>query len=167
MLRTLILASCLQFAPVLAAASFKTGMKFQIVLSSVIDTTKPLTPDAPVFDIDMEGTPAATIATLKAKGKTTICYFSAGTHEDWRSDAKSWDPSDYGNQLADWPGERWANINSQGVRNIMEERIKRAAEKGCDALDPDNIGTSTRHADIHRNYTDFDVTDVYVSMPLV
>jgi hypothetical protein len=29
---------------------------------------------------------------------------------------------------------------SQSIRNIMAKRIKLAADKGCDAIDPDNIG---------------------------
>lgn len=44
---------------------------------------------------------------------------SAGTYESWRPDASSFLPTDLGNALADWPGERWLNIRSANVRAIM------------------------------------------------
>ena len=43
-------------------------------------------------------------------GKKVICYFSAGSHEDWRADVGSVASDDLGLQLDNWPGERWWNI---------------------------------------------------------
>ena len=122
-------------------ANFPIGQKFQIVLNGVPDTGKVLQPaDAVVWDVDAEDTTAETITALHAMGKTVICYFSAGTYENWRPDAKQFPPGDLGMTLAEWPNEKWIRLGSTGVRNIMKARISRAAKKGCDAIDPDNTG---------------------------
>jgi hypothetical protein len=65
---------------------FSRGQKFQIILMGTPDASKmPLPPtDAPVWDIDLFDSDAATINTLKIAGKIVICYFSAGPLEDWR-----------------------------------------------------------------------------------
>ncbi|KAF4636721.1 hypothetical protein G7Y89_g1363 [Cudoniella acicularis] len=97
------------------------------------------TPDsAVVWDIDSEDAKEGTIANLKAAGKIVICYFSAGTVEDWRPDAGQFQSADKGKILPDWPHEKWLNLKSTNVRNIMKARIQNAYSKGCDAIDPDN-----------------------------
>jgi hypothetical protein len=40
--------------------------------------------------------------------------------------------------MEEWE-EWWLDLKSANVKTIMEARIKRAAEAGCDAIDPDNI----------------------------
>jgi hypothetical protein len=121
---------------------FTRGQKFQIILLGVPDMSKmPLVPtDAPVWDIDLFDNPASSVAALKATGKTVICYFSAGTAEDWRDDYRDFAAADLGKVLPEWPNEKWIRITSQSIRNIMAKRIKLAADKGCDAIDPDNTG---------------------------
>lgn len=121
---------------------FTRGQKFQIILSGKPDMTKsPLPPiDAPVWDIDLFDNEASIIAGLKAQGKIVICYFSAGTWEDWRDDAREFPEADKGKVLPEWPNEKWIRTGSAKVRDIMAKRIKIAADKGCDALDPDNTG---------------------------
>jgi hypothetical protein len=122
--------------------AFTRGQKFQIILLGVPDMSKmPLPPtDAPVWDIDLFDNPASTMKALKAAGKIVICYFSAGTAEDWRDDYRSFAASDMGKVLPEWPNEKWIRTGSQSIRNIMATRIKLAADKGCDAIDPDNTG---------------------------
>lgn len=122
--------------------TFTKGQKFQIILLGVPDTSKsPLQPtDAKVWDIDLFDTPATTIENLKAANKTVICYFSGGTAEDWRDDYKDFPASDMGKVLPEWPNEKWIQTNSQSIRTIMAKRIKLASDKGCHAIDPDNIG---------------------------
>jgi hypothetical protein len=68
-----------------------------------------------------------------------ICYFSGGSFEDWRPDASLSHPEDLGNHLSGWPGEKWLDIRSQNVRNIMTSRLDLAARKGCDGVDPYNV----------------------------
>ncbi|KAF2458195.1 glycoside hydrolase superfamily [Lineolata rhizophorae] len=115
---------------------------WQIVLLSPLNVSEDATsvePDVEVFDIDLFINDRETIDTLHRLNKKVICYFSAGSSEDWRPDFDDFDESDLGNDLDDWPGERWLNLSSPNVRGIMERRIIMAAEKGCDAVDPDNV----------------------------
>jgi hypothetical protein len=124
-------------------STFTLNQKFQIILLGTPDVSKmPLAPtDAAVWDVDLFDTPASTIQALKAAGKIVICYFSAGTVEDWREDYKDFPAADMGKVLPEWPGERWVRTGSEVVRDVMRRRVEMAKEKGCDAIDPDNIGT--------------------------
>jgi hypothetical protein len=117
----------------------KVNDTWQIILSHPPLVSDTVTPDASIFDIDLFDTPTSTIAQLHKLGKKVICYFSAGSYENWRPDAKSFKDGDMGKNVDDWPGERWLNLSSQNVRDIMKERIKVAKEKGCDGVDPDNV----------------------------
>jgi len=114
---------------------------WQIILSHPPDlsSSSATTPNVSVFDIDLFDTPASTIQQLHSLGKKVLCYFSAGSYEDWRDDADQFEDADLGNDLDGWPGEKWLDLNSENVRRIMKTRIELAAEKGCDGVDPDNV----------------------------
>lgn len=116
------------------------GASWQIVLSEKvpIENGKP-SPDVDIYDMDLFDVEASTISALHAAGKKVICYFSAGSYEDWRPDAKDWDQGDLGADLQGWAGEKWVKTGSAKVRAIMAARLKMAADKGCDAVDPDNV----------------------------
>lgn len=114
----------------------QAGIKWQIQLENPVDD---ISMDADVFDIDLFDNTNATISKIHAKGAKVICYFSAGTYEDWRSDANKFVDSDFGNETEDWPGERWLDVHSANVRQIMTSRLDMAQKKGCDGVDPDNI----------------------------
>jgi Glycoside-hydrolase family GH114 len=142
----------------------KVGSPFQIILSSAIvlhngqtqgrtssspsagqiaQTAFPLVPErVDIFDIDLWDNPAETVERLHASGKKVICYFSAGTSEDWRSDFKEFSTQDMGANLPLWKGERWLDIRQRSVWRVMQKRIELASKRGCDAIDPDNIGMS-------------------------
>ncbi|WP_423195871.1 MULTISPECIES: endo alpha-1,4 polygalactosaminidase [unclassified Cupriavidus] len=92
-----------------------------------------------VFDLDMFDTPQATIDAIKSQGKRVVCYFSAGSSENWRADFSQLQASDMGNGLAGWPGERWLDTRSANVRAIMAARMDIAKAKGCDGVDTDNV----------------------------
>lgn len=77
---------------------------------------------------------------MHAQGKKVICYYSAGSSENWRPDYKDFEQADMGSALEGWAGENWLNIRNANVLNVMKARIKMASEKGCDAIDPDNMG---------------------------
>ncbi|MDC0707364.1 endo alpha-1,4 polygalactosaminidase [Stigmatella sp. ncwal1] len=111
------------------------GTRWQIQLSGKLNTSF----NVPVYDVDLFDTPAATLASLKSQGRKVICYFSAGSYEDWRSDAKSFPAAALGKPLDGWPGERWLDVRATAVRDIMRTRIELARQKGCDAVDPDNV----------------------------
>ncbi|KAE8452415.1 hypothetical protein EG329_000317 [Mollisiaceae sp. DMI_Dod_QoI] len=111
------------------------GITWQIQISGTVDTSLA----ADVYDVDLFDTPASTISTLHSAGKKVICYFSAGSFEDWRPDQSSFQASDKGSAMQGWQGEWWLNTNSANVRSIMTTRIELAASKSCDGIDPDNV----------------------------
>lgn len=108
---------------------------WQLQLTGTVNTSYP----AQVFDIDLVDTPQATIDALKAQGKRVVCYFSAGSSENWRPDFKQFAAADMGKALSGWAGERWLDTRSANVRQIMQVRMDLAKSKGCDGVDPDNV----------------------------
>ena len=106
-----------------------------------------LNSDYPValYDVDLFDTPKASIEQLQAVGKKVICYFSAGSYEDWRSDAAAFRSQDLGKPLDGWEGERWLDIRSQAVRTLMQQRLDLARDKGCDGVEPDNMDGYTNN----------------------
>ena len=92
-----------------------------------------------LYDIDLFDTSTATIEQLKTDGHKVICYFSAGSYENWRDDANSFTASDYGRNLDGWEGERWLDIRSANVHSIMIARLDLAVSKGCNGVEPDNM----------------------------
>jgi hypothetical protein len=122
------------------------GSKWQIMIKNNLSVSleHPLQPDdVDIWDIDLFNTPIEVISGLRRQGKKVICYFSAGSGEDWRPDYSLFVAEDLGEPLGCWPGEKWLNVRSNKVWEIMKARIKMANEKGCDAIDPDNIGKDT------------------------
>lgn len=95
--------------------------------------------DVAIYDIDLFDSAPEKIAALKQAGRKVVCYFSAGSSENWRSDFKKFKESDQGKKLDDWEGERWLDIRSSNVRDIMTARLDLAASKGCDGVEPDNV----------------------------
>ncbi|KAL9576818.1 MAG: hypothetical protein Q9212_006791 [Teloschistes hypoglaucus] len=92
-----------------------------------------------VYDIDLFNNTAATISALHAKNRKVICYFSAGSYEDWSPDHDRFDKNTIGKPLKGWPGEWWLDTNSKNVRKLMSDRLDLAVRKGCDGVDPDNV----------------------------
>ncbi|MGB3623500.1 MAG: endo alpha-1,4 polygalactosaminidase [Ketobacter sp.] len=98
-----------------------------------------------IYDIDLFDTSPGLIQQIKSSGKKVICYFSAGSYEDWRPDATQFADADLGRPLDGWPGERWLDIRSDKVLTIMKNRLDIAKQKGCDGVEPDNVdGYSNR-----------------------
>lgn len=121
---------------------------WQIQHTGAIDTTLPVD----IYNLDLFDTSPETIADLHARGVKVMCYFSAGTHENWRPDTAKFPASILGGPLADSPDEQWLDIRGlQLIAPIMLERIGLAAQKGCDGIDPDNL-------DGYANETGFPLT---------
>ena len=76
---------------------------------------------------------------MKSAGLKNICYFSAGSYEEWRPDKDRFDPVDIGKPLEGWPGETWLDVSSAKVRRIMADRLALAQAKGCDVVGRDNF----------------------------
>ena len=126
------------------------AMSWQIQLSGEIDTSY----DVDIYDIDLFDTPRATIDDLHARGVAVVCYFSAGSWEEWREDAGAFSTTVIGDPLDGWPGESWLDVRRLSVRGVMAARLDLAAAKGCDAVDPDNV-------DGYQNDTGFPITDAH------
>jgi len=107
------------------------------------------------IEIDMEDTDVSTINALKQEGKKVICYFSAGSYEDWRNDADQFPSAVLGNDLSGWAGEKWLDISRIDLlRPIMSARMDRAVAKGCDAVDTDNVDGYTNASGFSLTYAD-------------
>ena len=95
--------------------------------------------DVAVYDLDLFDTDAAVIASLRAAGRKVVCYFSAGSFEDFRADADQFLPADLGATLDGFADERWVDVRSTNVRRVIAARLDVARDKGCDAVEPDNM----------------------------
>ncbi|KXS18740.1 glycoside hydrolase family 114 protein, partial [Gonapodya prolifera JEL478] len=94
--------------------------------------------------VDLYDTTVAQISTLKLQGKIVICYFSAGSYENWRPDISAFPSSVIGKAMAGWAGEYWLDIRQlQILGPIMKNRMLLGVEKGCDGFDPDNVDEYT------------------------
>jgi hypothetical protein len=125
---------------------------WQWQLQGEIDTSY----DVDLYDVDLFETPDATIAELRDAGRIVICYFSAGSYEAWRPDADEFAPGDLGATLDGFDDERWLDVRSPNVRDVVAGRLDLAAARGCDGVEPDNV-------DGDDNDTGFDLTsdDLY------
>jgi hypothetical protein len=91
------------------------------------------------YDIDGFENEAPEVAALHAQGRHVICYIDVGTSEHFRPDFHEFPRSVLG-RTNGWPGERWLDIRRLDVLEpIMSARLRMCAEKGFDALEPDNI----------------------------
>jgi hypothetical protein len=135
--RAACVTAALLCAPTLAWAEWTPGLsdRWQWQLSGPINTAY----DALVYDIDLFDTPDSTIVALHAQGRYVVCYFSAGSAENWRPDYAQFIPSELGRPLDGWPGEKWIDTRSANVRAIMRARLDLAQSRGCDGVEPDNV----------------------------
>jgi hypothetical protein len=93
-----------------------------------------------MIDIDLFDNSAALISRLKASGKKVVCYFSAGSYENWRPDAGQFPAAVLGNPMDGWPGERWLDVKRIDLlMPIMSARMDLAVQKGCTGVEPDNV----------------------------
>lgn len=107
--------------------------------------------DVDVYDLDLLETGTDTIDSLRTQGARVLCYFSAGSFEDFRPDAARFLSAELGNALEGFADERWLDIRSSNVRAIMLDRLDLAVQKGCDGVEPDNVTG-------FQNDTGFDLT---------
>jgi len=126
------------------------GTSWQWQLTGDIDTSF----DVQMYDVDLFETPSATIDALHAAGRVVICYFSAGSHEDWRPDQGELPQAALGNGLVDWPGERWLDVRRADVRALMTNRLDHAVAANCDGVEPDNVDGHANDNGLGLTYAD-------------
>jgi hypothetical protein len=114
---------------------------WQWQLSGTVNTSY----NVDIYDIDLFDSSESLIQELHSKNINVICYFSAGSYEEWRDDANRFTEADLGNMLDGWPGERWLDIRSANVHAIMKSRLDLAVQKKCDGVEPDNMDGYTNN----------------------
>ena len=126
-------------APAIAALTPGTSWQWQLGGGAVDETVLDAV-DNPkkMYDIDLFGTDAATIARLQAKGITVICYMETGASENYRPDAAQYPEAVLGNAVDGFPNERFVDIRQiSTLLPIIEARLDLATSKGCDGIEPD------------------------------
>lgn len=114
----------------------QAGTSWQWQLSGTVNTGY----DVDVYDIDLVDTSQSKIDTIHGKGAKVICYFSAGTWEDYRDDADEFPQVVIGKTLEDWPDEKWLDVSEyEKFSAVMEARLDLAVDKKCDGVEPDNV----------------------------
>lgn len=95
--------------------------------------------DVALYELDLFETPASVISALKASGRRLLCYFSAGSWENFRPDAGQFPPAALGSVYFGFPDERWLDVRSPQVMTIMKARLDLAVQRGCDGVEADNV----------------------------
>jgi len=114
------------------------GTTWQWQLSGNIDTSF----NVQAYDIDMFGASTSLITQLHNAGRAVICYIDTA-YEPGRPDSNQFTSAVLGSGIDGWPGQKWVDIRSPVVRNIMANRIAQAASKGCDAVEMDDVDAYT------------------------
>ena len=131
-----------------------TGMKLSQDTTWQIQYSGEINPDIKVemFNLDLFDIPPEKINKMHQNDIFVMCYFSAGSYEDWRPDSSQFPKIILGKDLGDWPDELWLDIRRLDLLGpILEKRLDMAVVKGCDGVDPDNI-------DGYQNDTGFNLT---------
>lgn len=110
------------------------GLTWQWQLSETV--TNPV--DVDVYDIDWESD-AELVAELRARGVRVICYVSVGSWEDFRPDADDFPTNVIGNDYDGWPGEKYVDLRSPALREVIARRFDVCRQKRFDAIEPDNM----------------------------
>ncbi len=127
------------------------GTTWQWQLTGPLD----LSYQAQVYDVDLFDTSRDTVELLHSLGKKVICYVNVGAWEDWRPDANLYPQRVIGDKMEGWEGERWIDIRQISLLEpVLTKRLKLAVEKGCDAIEPDNIDGYTNETGFPLSYQD-------------
>lgn len=111
--------------------------------------------DVEMYDLDLVETPQSVIDKLHSDGKKVICYFSAGSWEEFRDDADKFPAEVLGEKLEGWEDEKWLDVkNYQKFAHIMEARMDLAVSKGCDGIEPDNVDGYLNNNGFNLTYDD-------------
>lgn len=129
----------------------KQGISWQWQLQGNINTNY----NVDLYDIDLMETSQAAIDKLHDKNIKVICYFSAGSWENYRDDAKEFPKGIIGKTLEGWQDEKWLDIsNYEKFGDIMQNRLDLAVQKKCDGVEPDNIDGFQKNNGFKLSYKD-------------
>lgn len=134
-----------------------TDTTWQWQLSSVPSQQDIIDYPAEVYDIDGFDADSNDVDLIHDNGAMAVCYLSAGTAEDWRSDFDDLHPDYTGNESEEWGGEWFIDYTNPEVLDVMEARIEMCAEKGFDAVEWDNVdiyGYPTGTTGLSLSYSD-------------
>lgn len=125
------------------------GTTWQWQLSGKINTNY----NVELYDVDLFETSIETINELHNRNIKVICYFSAGTLEEYREDYENFPKEIIGKSLLEWPDEKWLDIsNYKKFSDIMAKRMDLAVEKNCDGIEPDNVDAYTQDSGFNLSY---------------
>jgi hypothetical protein len=135
----------------ISSPSLPVDATWQIQYAGKLD----LSLDVDVYNLDLFEVTPEDIDRLHARGIYVMCYFSAGSWEDWRPDADQFPAEIIGNDYQGWPGENWLDIRDiQALKPTIESRLEHAAKKGCDGVDPDNVNGFENETGFPISYAD-------------
>jgi hypothetical protein len=133
------------------------GATWDWQLSGSVDTSVAVD----IYDVDLFDSSAQLISRLHAQGRKVVCYVNVGAWEEWRPDAskfpkeilgKTWSATKYTN-------ERWLDIRRIDLLTpLLGARFDMAKQKGCDAIEPDNIDGYDDAGRGEADRTGFDLT---------
>jgi len=127
------------------------GTSWQWQLSGTIDTSS----NVQMYDIDLFDVPKSIIDEFHNAERIVVCYFSAGSWEEWRPDAADFPPEVLGRDLSGWPGERWLDIRQLDLLgSVITARLDLAQNKGCDGVEPDNVDGYQNDSGFSLTYAD-------------
>jgi len=79
------------------------------------------------------------IPTIKSGGNQVACYMSVGTGENWRDDFQQLKTSLVNQQWDEWQGEFYLKKITKEALLVMQMRIQKMADWGCDWIEFDNM----------------------------
>ena len=136
---------CLLAGAAVAAPSTRAAvhsMPASEVKSFTLSSWGPLEKDtngkAVFVDANLES--ADKIKAINSAGKRSVCYISAGTVENWRSDSSKFDDATAKKYKGFGGTETWLDITHwEDFKAPMSKRIHEAASKGCQFVELDNV----------------------------
>ncbi len=128
----------------------KAGLSWQWQLTGKLD----LDLQTDVIDIDQH-VGRSVVDYHQGKDTKVICYISVGSYENWRPDADQFPKEVLGNKYEGWSGEWWLDIRRIDLlAPIMLARLDECADKGFDAVEPDNMEVYTNDTGFPLTYED-------------
>ena len=111
--------------------------------------------DVDIYNLDLFETEADTISDLHTRHIFVMCYFDAGSFEEWRPDAADFPAEVIGKKYKWWHQEKWLDIRKIDIlAPIIAARLDLAAQKGCDGADPDNVNGFVNETGFQITYQD-------------